>query len=490
MVICRRRPPQTPDSRCLISLDPPRRIPFLPPLFLTRPVSGPAHLSSNHTTNSHTVTHTIEDISPVRKAVSLTVPAETLAGYEKEISKGFVAQVRLPGFRPGKAPVDIVKRQFAKGIAEELRNKVVSEAFKYLSETAKLEIYGIIKLDGLDDVSSAKDALLKIEIDLKPAIVLPDYKGLEIPKDTPSVSEEETDKALESLRSARSRFEVVDRPAEKGDYVKLSYTGTIDGTPVKEIAPEAHLYGTQSVTWEEAGGEDAPGIPEIVAGIVGKKAGDKATFTHAFPDDDTTIAALRGKTASYDIEIFEVRSRILPELNAEFFTEVKATDLEDLKKQLQNQILKRKENEAATEQRKKAIDLLSDITAEFAIPESAIDQAAQSLFVQDATRRLRAGSDIKEIEATRDEDIKQSREPAIKRLKSQFILAKIAEVEKLTVTREELSQRIAYEAYAAGSDNVEKFAREIAQDRERLGDLQIAVLQEKALTFVVENAKQ
>jgi trigger factor len=436
------------------------------------------------------VTHTTEDISPVRKAVTLTVSAETLAGYEKEISKGFVAQVRLPGFRPGKAPVDIVKRQFAKGIAEELRNKVLSESFKYLTDTAKLEIYGVVKLDGLEALNPAAAAVLKLEVDLKPTFELPAYKDLALPLETPSVSEEEVQKALDSLRSARSRFEVVDRAAEKGDYVKLSYTGTIDGTPVKDIAPDAHLYGTQNVTWEEAAGEDAPGIPEIVTGIVGNKAGDKATFTHAFPDDDTAHAALRGKTASYEVEVFEVRSRILPELNEEFFKDAKATDLEDLKKQLREQILKRKENEASVGQRQKALELLRDFTGEFAIPESAIDQVAQNIFVQEATRRLRAGADIKEIEASRDEDIKQAREPAIKLLRGQFILTKIAEAEKLAVTREELSQRIAYEAYAAGSDNVEKFARDLAQDRERLGGLQLAVLQEKALTFVVENAKK
>jgi trigger factor len=436
------------------------------------------------------VTHTTEDISPVRKAVQLTIPAETLVGYEKEIAKRFAAQVRLPGFRPGKAPVDIIKHQYAKEIAGELQNKVLSESVKYLSETAKLDIYDLVKLDGIETLSTAADLALKIEVDLKPSFNLPEYKGLELPVETPSVSEEEVQTALNSLRSAHSRFEVVDRAAEKGDYVKLSYTGTIDGTPVKEIAPDAHLYGTQSVTWEEAAGEDAPGIPEIVAGIVGKKAGDKATFTHAFPDDDTAHAALRGKTASYEVEVFEVRARLLPELNEEFFKEVNATDLDALKNQLREQVLKRKENEATAEQRKKALEILHDATGSFAIPESAIANAAQNIFVQNATRRLRAGADIKEIEASRDEEIAQAREPATKLLTDHFILSKIAETEKLTVTNQDLSQRVAYEAYASGSDNVEKFARELAQDRERLSALRTAVLQEKALTFVVENAKK
>jgi trigger factor len=442
---------------------------------------------SNSLTQYTLVTITTEDISPTRKAVTLTVPADTIAGYEKTILKEISGQVRLSGFRPGKAPAALVKRQFAKQIGEELQSKAVSEGFKYIGAETKLKIYGLVDIKGADALTSASDATLRFELDLVPEFELPEYKGLELPDNALGITDEEVQTAIDGLRSQHARYEVVERAAEKGDFVKLSYAGTIDGTAVKDIAPDAYLYGTQSATWEEVGAEDTPGIPEIVAGLAGKKTGDKAEFTHEFPAD-FAVEALKGKKATYAVEVFEVRAKILPELDETFFQSVKVKDVEELRSQVRDGLFARKENEARAKKRQDALEQLG-AKLDFALPESAVDTETYNIFLEYANLQLRQGVDVKEIEGNRDTILNDAKDAAKLRVKTQFILSKIAEAESLKVSREEFSSRIAQDAYMARTP-VEKYAKELSKDRKRLEETQRQVLFNKTLDFIVDNAKK
>lgn len=429
---------------------------------------------------------TIEEISPTRKAVVLAVPAADIAAQENTLVKEFVGQVKLPGFRPGKAPAHLVKKQFAKGIADELKSKVVAEGYKRIREESKLNIYTVVDVKGVDEVSPDAGLSIRYEVDLAPEFELPEYKGLDLPSEPVSISDEEIDKTIASIRSQQARFEVVERAAEKGDYVKIGYEGKIDGTPVKEIASDAYLYGTQPTTWEEAGAEEAPGVPEIVAGLIGKKTGDKAEFAHEFPAD-FSVEALKGKTAVYAVEVFEVRAKILPELNEEFFKSVNAKDLDELKTRVREGLQSRKENEANAKRRQDAIEALN-AKVDFALPESAVDREAYNIFLEYANMQLRQGVDVKDIEAQREELLKNSKEAAQTRVKTQFLLAKVAEKEEIKVEQKELNERIVQEAYIARMP-VDKFVKEISKDRERIVEMQRLILFNKALDTILANAK-
>ncbi|MDR2863723.1 MAG: trigger factor [Puniceicoccales bacterium] len=433
------------------------------------------------------MTITTEDISPTRKAVTITVPSDTVAGYESTLLKDFVSNVRIPGFRPGKVPVPLIKRQYAKEIAEGLREKTVTEAIKYLGSESKLDIYAIVSVKGDDALSATADAVLRLEVDIFPEFELPEYKGLDLPIEAASVSDEEVDGFIEKLRSRQARYEVVDRAAEKGDFVKLSYDGSIDGVSVKTIAPDAHLYGTQSATWEEAGAEDVPGIPEIVSGIVGKKAGDKAEFTHEFPED-FEVEALKGKKAVYAVEVFEVRAKILPDLDEAFFKNAKVSDLEELRTRTRKGLLDVRESELRSGQRQNAINILS-AKVDIALPETALEHEAYNIFGEFAQLQARQGADVSEIESQREELLKGAREAAGTRVKAQVVLERIAKKEDLKVTNHDLGTRIAQEAYQNG-ENPEKYAREFAKDRERVREASRLVLFNKALDLVIENAKK
>ena len=424
---------------------------------------------------------TVEDINPTRKAVTVTVPVSKIAEQESALVKDFAGQVKVPGFRPGKAPSSLVKAQFGKNIAEELNNKVVQEGYKFASAETKLKIYNLVDVK-TDAVVAGKEAVIRYEVDLAPEFDLPEYKGLEISEEAVVVSDADIEKGVERIRTQSAKFDVVERAAAKGDYVKLSYAGTIDGKPVAEIDPEAHLYTEQKSTWEEAGAEEGIGVKAVVNGAVGLKAGDKTTVTETFADD-FEVEALRGKTATYAVEAFEVRSKTLPELNEEFFKQVGTTDLETLKSQIRTGLEGQKKNEALAKKRQDVIEALN-AKIDFPLPESAVDREAYNIFIEFANMQLRSGVDASEIEKQRDELLAGSKDAAKTRVKTQFVLAKIAEAEGLKVEQEELNRRIVQEAHAARTP-VDKFVKELGKDRSRISDMQRWVLFNKALDVVV-----
>lgn len=428
---------------------------------------------------------TVEDINPTRKAVTVTVPATAIAEQEAGLVKEFASQVRVSGFRAGKAPASLVKAQFGKNIAEELNTKVVQAGYKFATDESKLKIYTLVDVKA-DAVEAGKEAVIRYEVDLAPEFDAPEYKGIELADEAVTVTDEEIDKEIERVRTQSAKFDVVEREAAKGDYVKLSYAGTIEGKPVAEIAPDAYLYTEQKSTWEEAGAEEGIGIKEIVNGIVGKKAGDKAEFTHTFAADFEK-AELAGKTATYAVEIFEVRAKTLPELNEEFFKQINVKDVEELKSQIRSGLESRKKNESIAKKRQEAIEALN-AKVEFELPESAVEREAYNIFVEFANMQLRQGVEASEIEKQRDELLSGSKDAAKTRVKTQFVLAKIAEKEGLKVEQEELNRRIVQEAYANRMP-VDKFVKELSKDRNRIADMQRWVLFNKALDVVIAEAK-
>ncbi|MDR2512500.1 MAG: trigger factor [Puniceicoccales bacterium] len=429
----------------------------------------------------------IKEISPTRKAVTLIFPAATIATLEGDVIKEISKEARLPGFRPGRAPVQVIRRQFADTIANETKQRLVGAAVQRIRDETKLKLIDIISTDGLDELTFGGDFSLHLVIDHQPEFELPEYKGLELPLAPVEVSEADVDRVLADFRAHYARYEVVERPAEKGDFVKLSYEGTIDGAPVKDVAPAAYLYGTQAATWEEAGGsEDTRHIPAIVQGILGKKPGDKDTFLHVFPDD-FGVEALRGKTATYAVEIFEVRAKILPELDEEFYKRVEAKDLDDLRSQLRERVLATKQNQAKAAQRDVAVEKLLALV-DFPVPEVTIEAELQTLFMDYAAKQLRNDVSVEGIKEGRQAFCADARPEAERQGKLRFILREIILREKISVAVEDLVKHVEREAALIGKPP-EQHIKEVLKDKAYLAQMRAVIAENKALDLVIQNAK-
>ena len=136
------------------------------------------------------------------------------------------------------------------------------------------------------------------------------------------------------------QVQVVEKAAEKGDYVRCSYEGTIEGQAIAELAPDAPMYGKQSKTWEEAGSEDAPGVRAVIDGLVGMSAGEEEVEMEF--SSDFQVAALAGHSAKYSLEVEEVREKILPELDEAFFKSMQVKDEAELRSQIAQNISQQK----------------------------------------------------------------------------------------------------------------------------------------------------
>jgi trigger factor len=189
-----------------------------------------------------TVNIAIEEVSPTRKTLVVTVPAGEVAAEEKAVVGEISQAVRLPGFRPGKAPVDMVKRRYTKEISDELQRKVTTKAYEQAVKESKVNIFAAVNVDA-DPVVLGKDAVLKITVDVEPEFALPEYKGLPIMVAPNEVTDADVDAAITELRNQRADYTVVDRAAAAGDFVRLNYIGTLDGKPIAEISPEHPIFG-------------------------------------------------------------------------------------------------------------------------------------------------------------------------------------------------------------------------------------------------------
>lgn len=425
----------------------------------------------------------IEDINPTRKAATVVVPADVIENAQTKLFKEYASQARIPGFRPGKAPVSVVRQKYGKDLAKELTQRVVQEAYAAVRENKEIEVYALVDVKE-PTIEVGKDAEIRFEIDVVPAFELPQYKGLEVPAEDLTVSDEDVEKAAESIRSQRAEFNKVETVAEKGDYVKLSYEGKIDGADFPE---DLARYGKQTGTWEEAGSEEAFGasVKEIAAAVIGMKAGDKKEITVTFADD-FAAEALRGKTAVYTLDVAEVRQRVLPELNEEFFKSVHVADEAEFKKQIREGLEANKKNAATAKTREAVINKLNELV-DFELPQSAIDRESYNIFVEFANTQLRQGVKVEEIEAKREELMENTKEAAKTRVKTQLILNAIAKAEDVKVEQEDITTRIQQEAYMSGMPT-EKFVKELAKDRSRIMELQANIRYNKALDIVVNAA--
>lgn len=420
----------------------------------------------------------IQETNPTRRTVTVTIPAASVATAEKEVLKGFAREAALPGFRPGKAPAAVVQMKYSKQIAEEVSQRLLAQGYERIKEEKGFTIYTVADVQK-DEASAGPDVVFRYEVDVVPEFKTPDWKSVHIPEEAITVTAADIDEHLKKILEQRSRYEKTEAAAAKGDYVRIAYTGTLDGQPVSAIDAEAKSYGSAESTWEEAGSTGAAvAVPAIAEAVIGLKAGATATAEYTFPADHER-EALRGKKVAYAITASEVRRKELPALDEAFFKSVGVKDEADLRTQLTKGIEGSKTQAAATARREKAVEALL-AGQDFPLPESAITPVAQSLFYQYAEMRMRGGMKAEQLETQRDEILAESKKAAALRVRAQFVLNRIATEENLQVSREELSAAVMQAAYAAQTQ-----PEKLIKDRNRLAEIQRDTLLNKALDLVL-----
>ncbi len=417
----------------------------------------------------------------------IEVEAADVEDVEAEVMKGFRREARLPGFRPGKAPEKMIRARYKKEIAGEVNQRLLSKGFEEGVKETKLDVFQVVESDP-EDFCDKRGGLARVTVDVNPEFELPVYEGLKVTEGSTEATDAEVEDAIQNMREQRADYEVVEREAQKGDFVKCGYVGKIgDKEASEEIADLPPMFGTQATTWEEAGSEDAPGVPAIVQGVLGMKAGDRKTVEETFADD-FRIEGLQGKTISYEIEVSQVREKVLPEIDEDFVNDFDAESEEELRERLKENISRQKKQRQNSEQRQQIQKQLLE-AVEFPIPESALRFEQDDILRDYMQRAMQQGASGEDLEKAKDQLLEGSAGAARDRVRLRMILGKIAEKEEIKVNNEDMGRVIMQQAMMERR-RPDDLVKELQKDRARLDEMRAEIVMGKTLDLLLDKAEK
>ena len=411
--------------------------------------------------------------------MEFSVDKETYAKAEMEAYKKNVKSINVPGFRKGKAPKHIIETYYGKGIFfEDAINACIPEAFEAAVKEADLNIVGNPKFDLVSDEG---DIVLKAEGFVKPEVSVDGYKDIAVKKKVSRVTKDEIEAEVQRARERNARaIDVTDRAAAMGDTANIDYEGSIDGVPFDGGKGEGHDLKLGSGSF----------IPGFEDQIVGKEIGEEFDVNVTFPEG-YHAKELAGKAAVFKTRLNSLKSEELPEADDEFAKDVSEFDtLDEYKADIKSKLAKRNEDKAESEFENAIADaLIEKLVAD--IPEPMFEIETEN-YVRDYDTRLRqSGLDLKTyfkytgltLEALRE----QMRPQAEKQVKVRLSLEKIAELEAVEVSDEEIDAEYARigSVYGVAADEVKKM---IASDDVK-ADLRVAGAMKKVKEYAKANAK-
>ncbi|OBF56646.1 trigger factor [Mycolicibacterium monacense] len=374
---------------------------------------------------------TVEKLSPTRVRINVEVPFTELEPDFDRAFKELAKQVRLPGFRPGKAPRKLLEARVGR---EAMLDQVVGEAVpgRYTEAVTSSDVQPL----GQPEIEITKkeygeDLVFTAEVDVRPEITLPDLSALEITVDPIEITDEEVDTELQSLRARFGTLTGVDRPAKDGDFVSIDLSATVDGKDVPEAT-------TEGLSHEVGSGQLIEGLDDA---IVGLSEGESKEFT-------TTLAAGEhaGKEAAVTVTVKSIKERELPEPDDEFAQLASEFDtIDELKESLTEQVRRVKRVQQAEQIRDKALELLLEQT-EVPLPEKIV-QAQIDDTVHNAIHGLdhdedRFAEQLAEQGSSRAEFDANTRTEAEKAVKTQLLMDALADQLEVQVGQGDLTERL------------------------------------------------
>ena len=425
----------------------------------------------------------IENINDTRKKITFSFDAKQVAEENDKVVKDFVKSAKIPGFRPGKAPVNMVVKLYAKDIKEQLERSLTGKAIDALNDIKEFDVYAVVDLK-----NEEKDGGFRLEFtaDIYPDVKLPESLATKVELEKTDATDEEIENAVKFHLNQRAKYNEVDREIKAGDFVRLSYAGKIDGVSVNELAPEMPLYADQKSTWEEAGNKEAPGIQGVVQGIVGMKKGEKKTLSHEFPKD-VKNDKIAGKTAQYEVEIFDIREKEMPKLDAEFFKSFDVDSEEKFREKIKESIENEKKSNNEILKRQFAVEQLMEKT-DFKLPESAVEDERHSILEEMMMRLLSQGASREDIEKNKESLFDNAGKEAEGRAKMRIFLNRVAKANDLKIDNEDMSRMLWQESMRTHT-KPEDLIKQIQKDRARANRLRSDALLQKAINFIADKAE-
>jgi len=426
----------------------------------------------------------VTELGAMKRALKIEVPADEVT---QRLAKAYVElnrQVNIPGFRPGKAPLAMLEKRYAKTVEEDVIRGLVPDFYdKAIRQAGIVPVH--VEIPPLDRAKIKKDEpfIFTATVEIRPKIELRDYKApspISLKPDNRTVTDEQLDRGLEVLREQQARLEAV--PAGHiivdGDYIVLDVQGTLEGAPLEGTKKEGQLHKVGSHA-------SVLGL-EIDSHVVGKKEGDVLEVPQPYPAShpDPRVA---GKTVVFTLTIKSVKEKKLPALDDEFAKDCGPfTSLQEIKEKLRNGMEQALKREIEDTYKDTIIKRLVE-THHFDLPETLVERELEAIIRQHVQQQK---GDAQKSPGTEDlTHLRQEhRNEAARRVKLGLVLETIAEKEGLTVTQDDLNaeiMRLASELKMPANDLVKMIK---AGGQESIDELRNRTLADKALDFVYRNA--
>jgi trigger factor len=415
--------------------------------------------------------------------LQIELPSEEVSKEWDAIADSFARFAKIPGYRPGKAPRAVIEKRFRKEIQDELTKKLVSKSYHEAIEQEQLRVASLANIEGVQ-LGEDKSMRFRATVVTAPEFELPEYKNIPAQLPETKVSEEEIDAALERLRDQSADFvDVPGRGLEMGDFAVIDFDGSSDGKPISEIAPQAskNLHGGKKF-WLRLAPDNF--LPKFCEQMVGQKPGETRTVTIDFATD-FPVKELAGKLANYSVTVREIKQKVLPALDDSFASKlIPGKALADLCHIIEHDLAHEKEHERERAKEGQVVKYLHE-RIQFELPPALLKNETRRVLADLVQRNRERGIPDEMLKDKEKELIESAAGLAAHRLKTNFILNRIAEQENIKVSREDIKARLREEA-ARYNVPVEKMRKEL-QEHDGLETFAEQILLGKTLDFLKAN---
>ena len=414
----------------------------------------------------------------LKRAYTLTIPAKDIdARVDGEI-KRIAPTVRMPGFRPGKVPPNLIRKMHGEALMRDALNTAVQDSVQQLLADKKIRpaMQPEVELD--ESYETGKDAEIKVRLETLPDVPKPKIDGLKLERLTVETDEKAVNEQLKQLAASQARFEDAKKghKAAKGDQVVIDFAGKVDGVAFEGGTGEGMAVVLGS-------GQLIPGFEDQMIGL---KVGDEKQLNVTFPDD-YGAENLKGQPATFDIKVSAVKVPGETKLDNDFAKQLGLNDLDQLKGLLRDQQQQELNGLTRTHMKRRLLDQLA-AGHDFDVPPSMVDAEYENIMAQlrhEASHEADPAAALKEIEG----DAEEYRSIAIRRVRLGLLLSEIGAANGIDVTQQEMNRLIGQAAAQYQPKDREAFVRYVQQNPMAAAQLRAPLYEDKVVDFLFDKAE-
>ncbi len=422
---------------------------------------------------------TVETLNEgLKRAYTLTIAAKDIAArVEQEVAR-LAPQVRMPGFRPGKVPANLIKKMHGESLQADALNNSVQEAVQALIADKKLRPAMSPSVELNEGYAHGKDAELKIALEVLPEIPTPSIDGLKLERLTVEASAEAVDEAV--LRIAQQQKGYDDAPkghkAKTGDLVVMDFVGKVDGTPFEGGTGEG-------MSVEIGSGRLIPGFEDQLVGV---KSGDEKTITVTFPAD-YNVETLKGAEATFDLVIKDVRVPGEAKADDAFAKSLGLEGIDQLRELMKGQLEQEFNQLTRTHMKRRLLDQLA-ASHDFDVPPGMVDAEFNQIWAQ-LEHEAGHEADPEAARADMEKDRDEYRAIAVRRVRLGLLLSEIGQANNVQISSQEMNRLITQAAMQYGPGDRERFIQYVQQDPMAAAQIRAPLYEDKVVDFLFSKAE-